>query len=185
MINMGDKSTDLRSPFKAFHHQREFSDLTFQLPCSIDPTAAAAIKLGRDDSCQGHTVQLDQEINTNINETSTSSINENDLDYDAFFSQYIDVDTNDQEEKCLISNLFGDLTTNKGITINWVDTGDDENKDLQLDRRRCCVERPDAPPAPRHHGPKSSVTASIHKKKATSAAKLAELWSVDPKRAKR
>ncbi|XP_017240198.2 probable transcription factor PosF21 [Daucus carota subsp. sativus] len=208
---MDDKmSTHLRSPLKAFHHQRGFSDVTtFQFPCSIihRPT----IKLGGGDSCPD-IVQLDQEINTthiNNNEFMSSSIKDNDLDYDAFFSKFIDVDNNDQEEKCsVINNLCGDdasqvkqidvnFNYNQRDGINWVNTPDgdgdgdeDKEEEQQLDRRKR-FESPDGPaPSPQHY-PNLSVAAgsniqtSVEAKRAVSAAKLAELWIVDPKRARR
>lgn len=183
-MNIDEKSTDLRSPLKAFQHQRGFSDVTFHFPRTIDPKATAGIRLGGD-SCPD-IVQLNyQEMDTNLDGTS-SCINDNDLDYDAFFSQYIDVD-NDQEERCAINiNLCGGQISQGKENA---DSGNDEDKVLQLDRTRLCPnETPKSPPLSKHHGPDSSVAASIQNleaKKAMSAAKLAELWIVDPKRAKR
>ncbi|KAK1353946.1 Basic-leucine zipper transcription factor family protein [Heracleum sosnowskyi] len=188
MMNMDDKSSDLRSPFKAFHHQRGFSDVIFQFPCSIDSTTTAGIRLGGDSLPD--IVQLNQEIDTNFNGT-TSCIN--DLDYDAFFSQYIDVDNNNQEEKCVINNLCGDqsqveenVINNEVDVINWVNTGDGEDKELQLDRTQCCVDQsPNGPPLSKHHSSVPGSIQTVEAKKAMSAAKLAELRIVDPKRAKR
>ncbi|XP_074357651.1 uncharacterized protein LOC141697262 [Apium graveolens] len=179
MMNMDDKSRDVT--LKALHHhQRVFSDVTFHFP-------TAGIRLGGN-SCPDivqliNSYQLEEIDDTNIDETSSSCIYDNELDYDAFFSQYIDVDNNEEEEKCVINNIIN-------LCGDQLSQGKEKAKDnvLLQQQQQLDNDTPDGPPLSKHSSVARSSSISIQTvetKKAMSAAKLAELWIVDPKRAKR